>query len=118
MERHDFRKYIVKGDSVSRGIVYGRVKVIEGLSDVERIEKDDILVTMDMSIDFIPYIRDKVSAIVTDIGNRGSHQAIVAREKGIPCIVATEDATKKLKDGDFVKVDANLGEVYLRNKIY
>ena len=40
------------------------------------------------------------------------HAAIVSRELGVPCIVGTREATKKLKDGDLVTVDANIGVVY------
>ena len=53
----------------------------------------------------------KAAAIVTDIGGITSHAAIISREFGIPCIVGTNNATKVLKNGDFVVVDAILGTV-------
>ena len=53
----------------------------------------------------------KAKAIVTDIGGITSHAAIVAREFNIPTVVATTNATKQLKDGDFVRVDAFKGIV-------
>ena len=53
----------------------------------------------------------KAAAIVTDEGGITSHAAIVSRELGIPCIVGTQYATKILKDGDLVEVDANKGTV-------
>jgi len=40
-----------------------------------------------------------------------SHAAIVARELGIPCIIGTQVATKLLKDGDMIEVDAVRGVV-------
>jgi pyruvate,water dikinase len=54
----------------------------------------------------------KASAIITDQGGILSHAAIVARELKIPCIVGTVDATKKLKNGQIVTVDANKGVVF------
>ena len=53
----------------------------------------------------------KAAAIVTDEGGVTSHAAIVSRELGIPCVVGTKIATKVLKDGDLVEVDANNGIV-------
>ena len=51
----------------------------------------------------------KAAAIVTDEGGVTSHAAIVARELSVPCIVGTKKASKILKDGDKVEVDANIG---------
>ena len=53
----------------------------------------------------------KASAIVTDQGGILSHAAIVSRELKKPCIVGSSDATKKLKNGDMVTVDADQGTV-------
>jgi pyruvate,water dikinase len=53
----------------------------------------------------------KASAIVTDFGGLTCHAAIVSRELGIPCVVGTRVATKVLRDGDSVSVNATLGEV-------
>ncbi len=55
-------------------------------------------------------------AIVTDAGGLTSHAAIVSRELGIPCIAETKIATKVLKDGDLVEVDANKGIVKIIKK--
>jgi pyruvate,water dikinase len=49
----------------------------------------------------------KAAAFVTDEGGITCHAAIVARELKKPCIIATKIATKVLKDGDLVEVDAN-----------
>ena len=53
----------------------------------------------------------KAAAIVTDDGGLTCHAAIVARELKTPCVVGTKIATKVLKDGDMVEVDANKGIV-------
>jgi len=53
----------------------------------------------------------KASAIVTNVGGITCHAAIVSRELKIPCIIGTKIATKVLKDGDLVEVDAQKGIV-------
>ena len=53
----------------------------------------------------------KASAIVTEQGGITSHAAIVSREMNIPCVIGTRIATRVLKDGDTVEVDANKGIV-------
>ena len=60
--------------------------------------------------DFMPLMR-KAKAVITDEGGITCHAAIVSRELGIPCIIGTKIATKVLKDGDMVEVDANKGIV-------
>jgi len=53
----------------------------------------------------------KAKAIITDEGGVTCHAAITARELKIPCIIGTKIATKVLKDGDRVEVDAEKGLV-------
>lgn len=54
---------------------------------------------------------EKAAAIVTDEGGMLCHAAIVSRELNIPCVIGTGDATRRLRNGDFVKVDADAGSV-------
>jgi pyruvate,water dikinase len=51
------------------------------------------------------------AAVVADAGGALSHTAIVAREYGIPCVVATRTACRDLRTGDWLEVDGNAGEV-------
>ena len=60
--------------------------------------------------EFVPLLK-QASAIITDEGGITSHAAIVSRELKIPCIIGTKVATKVLKDGDKVEVNANHGVV-------
>lgn len=59
---------------------------------------------------YLPAMK-KATAIVTDEGGITCHAAIVSRELKKPCIIGTKIATKVLKDGDLVEVDANKGIV-------
>jgi len=56
-------------------------------------------------------------AIITDEGGATSHAAIVSRELGVPCVVGTREATKRLKDDFIVTVDGAEGVVYLGSKV-
>ena len=79
------------------------------------IQKGDILVSATTDPDFTAGLK-KAGAIVTDVGGMLSHAAISARELNIPCIIGTEVASKVLKDGDLVEVDADRGVVRILEK--
>jgi len=104
-------KPVLKGLAVSPGIVTGTVRIIHGLKDVTKVQQGDILVTVMTSPDLVPTM-SKAAAIITDEGSLTCHAAIVSREMSIPCIVGTQTATKTLKDGQTVTVDAYKGFVY------
>ncbi len=99
-----------KGIVASRGKVKGKVNVVLNPEKTKRFEKGEILVTTMTSPKFTIFLKN-TPAIITDGGGTLCHAAIVAREMKIPCIVGTKIATKVLKDGDFVEVDANKGTV-------
>jgi pyruvate,water dikinase len=103
---------ILSGASASPGIGSGPVKILKKIKEVNRVKKGDILVAEMTSPDFVPAMK-KASAIVTDKGGQTSHAAIVSRELGIPCVVGTKEATKKLKNKMVVTVDGSKGLVYL-----
>ena len=88
----------------------GKAKIILSPKDFSKMQKNDVLVCPMTAPDYIVAMR-KTVAIVTDEGGMTCHAAIVARELGIPCIVATKIATKLLKDNDLVEVDTELGIV-------
>ncbi len=100
----------VKGQGVSRGKARGKVKLIIDLSRLKECRKGDILVTPQTRPQYNSFIKN-VAAIVTDEGGMLCHASMLAREFKIPCIVGTKNATKVLKDGDLVEVDADKGTV-------
>lgn len=105
---------ILKGIGASPGIGKGKVKIIENVNDLTKIKKGDILVAEMTNPDYVSAM-EKSAAIVTDSGGSTSHAAIVGREMGIPVIVGTIEATKKLKEDQFITVDAKAGKVYEGN---
>jgi len=60
--------------------------------------------------EFVPLMK-KAAGVVTDEGGISCHAAIISRELGIPCIIGTKTATRRLKDGDQVEVNADRGIV-------
>ena len=104
-------KILVKGETASRGVYAGKVKIIKDISELNKIEKGDVMVTKMTTPDMVPAMQ-KAGAIVTDEGGMTCHAAIVSREMGIPCIVGTEIATKVLHDEHEITVHATRGIVY------
>ncbi|MBU3907151.1 MAG: phosphoenolpyruvate synthase, partial [Nanoarchaeota archaeon] len=102
---------ILNGIAASSGIASGKVKIIENLNELEKINKGDILVTEMTNPDMVVTMQ-KSAAIVTNEGGLTSHAAIVSREMGIPCVVGTDNATTKLKEGEIITVDGFTGKVY------
>ncbi|MGQ4833325.1 MAG: phosphoenolpyruvate synthase [Candidatus Asgardarchaeia archaeon] len=105
------KKVLVQGLPASPGIAIGKVKVILDVKDIHQMREGEILVTTMTTPDWVPAMR-KAAAIITDEGGFTAHAAIVSRELGIPCIVGTGNATKVLKTGQVVTVDAKRGVVY------
>ncbi|MGE5601377.1 MAG: phosphoenolpyruvate synthase [Clostridia bacterium] len=102
---------LLKGVGASPGAASGKVRIILGKDDISKIERGDIIVTTMTSPDLVPAM-SRSAAIITDLGGRTSHAAIVSREMEIPAIVGTQQATTILKDGQEVTVDAYDGIVY------
>ncbi len=100
----------IKGRPAQFGRVMGHVKIVRIKADVVKITQGDILVTEMTNPDYVPYMKI-AGAVVTDEGGATCHAAIASRELKIPCIVGTKIATKVLKDGMLVEVDANKGVV-------
>ncbi len=105
------RKVIVKGLAASPGIAMGKARVLLDIKDAKEFKKGEILVTRMTDPDWVPVMK-VASAIITDEGGITSHAAIVSRELGIPAIVGTKDATKLLRTGQEITVDATRGVVY------
>ncbi|OIO19592.1 MAG: hypothetical protein AUJ37_02455 [Candidatus Magasanikbacteria bacterium CG1_02_41_34] len=98
------------GETGCLGYGKGPVKIIIRAEDMAKMNPGDVLVSIATDPDIVPAMK-KACAIVTEQGGVTSHAAIVSRELGIPCVIGTKIATKVLKDGDMVEVDANRGIV-------
>lgn len=101
---------VIKGVVACPGKVKGIVKIVSVKEDIDKIEVGDIMVASMTTPDFIVGM-EKAAAFVTDEGGILCHAAIVSREMKKPCIIGTNIASKILKDGFLVEVDADKGFV-------
>ncbi len=100
----------IKGDCACAGVASGNVKIINTPAEMAKMQPGDILVSRATSPDIVAAMK-QAAAIVTDMGGITCHAAIVSRELGIPCVIGTKIATKVLKDGDMVEINATTGVV-------
>jgi pyruvate,water dikinase len=103
-----YSKSMITGTAASSGRYTGPARIILDESDFNKIRVGDVLIcpitTTSWSILF-----PSIGAIVTEAGGILSHPAIIAREYGLPAVVATRDATQRLCDGQMVTVDGSAG---------
>nr|ELR5255865.1 phosphoenolpyruvate synthase [Providencia rettgeri] len=112
MERYQLKEQgqvLVEGRAIGHRIGSGVVKVIHNLSEMDRIQAGDVLVTDMTDPDWEPIMK-KAAAIVTNRGGRTCHAAIIARELGIPAVVGCGDATDRLQEGQEVTVSCSEGD--------
>jgi pyruvate,water dikinase len=102
----------LKGFAASRGVVEGTARVVKSVDEISRLLDGDILVCQVTNPTWSP-IFSKISAAVSDIGGSMSHAAIVAREYGLPAVVGTGTATRRIRDGQRIRVDGGRGIVTL-----
>ncbi len=112
LERYTLTKtgtILSEGRSIGQRIGQGRVRVINDVSEMHRVEPGDVLVSDMTDPDWEPVMK-RASAIVTNRGGRTCHAAIIARELGIPAVVGCGDATQMVRDGDMVTVSCAEGD--------
>jgi pyruvate,water dikinase len=103
---------ILKGKGTSAGQVTAPACVLRGPEDFEQMRPGDVLVAVATTPAWTPLFA-MASAVVTDIGGPLSHSSIVAREYGIPAVMATGVATRRIRTGQIITVDGNAGTVTL-----
>ena len=100
------------GHPASPGRYEGTARVVLDPSDLDRLRQGDVLVAR-LTTPAYNVVLPLLGAIVTDSGGVLSHPAIVAREFGIPAVVGTTEATKRIADGATVVVDGDRGVVLI-----
>jgi rifampicin phosphotransferase len=105
----------IVGEPASPGRASGRVRVVRDAAEFDRFEPGEVLVAQATAPAWTPLFGRAV-AVVTDAGTLAAHASLVAREFGIPAVVATGDATRRLHDGQLVTVDGSAGFVAPRRE--
>jgi rifampicin phosphotransferase len=101
----------IVGQPASPGRATGPVRIVHGPGDFDRFQPGEVLVARATAPAWTPLFAHAV-AVVTDGGTLAAHASLVAREYGIPAVVATGDATTHLADGQVVTVDGGAGTVH------
>ncbi|MGP6093744.1 phosphoenolpyruvate synthase [Pseudomonas aeruginosa] len=112
MERYLLKEkgtVLVEGRAIGQRIGAGPVKVINDVSEMDKVQPGDVLVSDMTDPDWEPVMK-RASAIVTNRGGRTCHAAIIARELGIPAVVGCGNATRILQDGQGVTVSCAEGD--------
>ncbi|CUK07136.1 Phosphoenolpyruvate synthase [Achromobacter sp. 2789STDY5608615] len=100
---------LITGRAIGQKIGSGPVRVVGDISDMDKAQPGDVLVT-DMTDPNWEPVMKRASAIVTNRGGRTCHAAIIARELGIPAVVGCGNATDLLKEGQAVTVSCAEGD--------
>ena len=103
-------KPIIEGRSIGQKIGVGKARVIQSLSEMDKVQPGEVLVTDMTDPDWEPVMK-RSSAIVTNRGGRTCHAAIIAREMGIPAVVGAQGATDVIQDGQMLTVSCAQGDV-------
>lgn len=106
---------IISGRAAFSGIAAGKARVVLNKKDLENFKPGEVLVAS-MTTPSMVMAMKKAAAFVTNEGGITCHAAILAREMKKPCIIGTKNATKLLKNGDLVEVDADKGVVKIIKK--
>lgn len=102
------RGNFLSGVCASGGVVVGEVAIVLNKNDAAKVKKGNVMVAVGTDFDLMEAIQTS-SAVITEEGGLLSHAAVVCREMMKPCCIGVAYATKTLKDGMKIKVDANNG---------
>jgi pyruvate,water dikinase len=98
------------GQGASPGRATGRVRIVSGPEDFDAFRQGEVLVAQATAPAWTPLF-GRAAAVVTDGGTLAAHASLVAREYGIPAVVGTGQATRRLATGQLVSVDGTTGTV-------
>ncbi|MGE1109670.1 phosphoenolpyruvate synthase [Bacillus wiedmannii] len=99
----------IVGLPVSSGVIEGRARVILNMEEAN-LEEGDILVTAFTDPGWTPLFVS-IKGLVTEVGGLMTHGAVIAREYGLPAVVGVENATKRIKDGQRIRVHGTEGYI-------
>ena len=108
--RTDVSRDVLIGQGASPDRATGRVRLMNSLEDFDVFEPDEVLVARATAPAWTPLF-ERAAAVVTDGGTLAAHASLVAREYGIPAVVGTGDATRRLRPGQIAIVDGSAGTV-------
>lgn len=102
-------KILCEGRSIGQRVGSGKVRVVNSIHEMDKVQVGDVLVSDMTDPDWEPVMK-RASAIITNRGGRTCHAAIIARELGVPAIVGCGNATEVLSDGQEVTASCAEGD--------
>jgi rifampicin phosphotransferase len=102
---------LLRGMAGSPGVAQGPARIVRDRSEFNKLQPGDVLVAAYTNPSWTPLFQ-RAAAVIVDSGSPASHAAIVAREYGIPAVMATLNGTSTLQDGELIRVDGSRGMVY------
>ena len=102
------------GVPTSIGHYTGKVSVVRGIRDFEKVKEGDVLVIPFSDVGWTPLFA-RARAVVAESGGMLSHSSIIAREYNIPAVVSVAGATR-LPDDTIVTVNGHAGEVLIHGR--
>jgi len=108
-KRENLPAEAIVGLPVSSGVIEGRARVILRMEDAD-LEDGDIVVTSFTDPSWTPLFVS-IKGLVTEVGGLMTHGAVIAREYGLPAVIGVERATKRIKDGQRIRVNGTEGYV-------
>jgi pyruvate,water dikinase len=102
----------IHGLGASKGVVEGKARVVISPEEFSEVQRDEIVICRMTSPAWV-VLFTKIGGLVTDAGGMASHPAVVSREFGIPAVVGTSDATRRINTGDTIRVNGTTGIVHV-----
>ncbi|WP_028775844.1 phosphoenolpyruvate synthase [Shimazuella kribbensis] len=109
LQKGDFPQHALMGTPVSAGVVEGRARIVLRPEEAQ-LHEGEILVAPFTDPGWTPLFQSAIG-LVTEVGGLMTHGSVVAREYGIPAVVGVEDACKRIKNGQKIRVDGTQGYV-------
>jgi pyruvate,water dikinase len=100
----------LRGLAASGGVAEGKARILRDPSQAEELSPGEILVVAAADTGWAPLFL-AASGVVTELGGPLSHAAIILREYAVPAVVNVTDATRVLREGDWVRLDGDAGTV-------
>jgi pyruvate,water dikinase len=102
--------FLISGIGASAGMIQGIARVVSDAAQLDSLHPGDILVTQNVGPRWTPFF-PILGGLVLDGGSLGQHAAVNAREYRIPAVISTQNATRRIRDGEWILIDGLKGTV-------
>ena len=112
--KNDEASNVMRGFPVSSGSITAKASVVLGPSEFDKMTPGSILVSPLTTPAWTQLFAHAVG-LVTDVGSILAHGSIVAREYGIPAVLGVGNGTKRIKHGQMITIDGDVGTVIIHD---